>query len=198
MFHDCINASSTSKVILGRTTCLYSLRQMAKGLSTFWNDGNKILQKTILLNKSNKITFPIFIVTSQQPALWSTWWNKSKTIMTIMSCECINIITESIVDSVYLVLTSGAPSISSMIKQFGLGSCPNTDFICVAAPILVLNISALRSSLKIHQFISMARSKCLPFLLWSAKKTLGSHHDNMLFEPTFFYLLFIHQWVTTT
>ena len=44
--------------------------------------------------------------------------------------------------------TCGAPSISSITKQLGLGSEPRTAFICVAASILFLNTSALLSSLK--------------------------------------------------
>jgi len=43
--------------------------------------------------------------------------------------------------------TWGAPSISSIMRQFGRGSAPSTAFICVALSIFSRNTSALRSSL---------------------------------------------------
>lgn len=43
--------------------------------------------------------------------------------------------------------TAGAPSISSIMRQFGLSPTPKTDFICVAVSMRFWNTSALRSSL---------------------------------------------------
>lgn len=48
-------------------------------------------------------------------------------------------------------LTIGAPSISSIIRQFGFSLTPRTDFICVAVSMRFWNTSALRSSLWKHQ-----------------------------------------------
>ena len=44
-------------------------------------------------------------------------------------------------------LTAGAPSISSITKQFGFSLYPSTDLICVEASIVFLNTSCERSSL---------------------------------------------------
>lgn len=46
-----------------------------------------------------------------------------------------------------LDVTAGAPSISSIIKQFGLGLDPMTDRICVAASNCNLKASTFLSSL---------------------------------------------------
>ena len=46
------------------------------------------------------------------------------------------------------LLTAGAPSISSITKQFGFSLHPSTDFICVDASRVFLKTSWERSSLK--------------------------------------------------
>ena len=62
----------------------------------------------------------------------------------------------------YKGITSGAPSISSMMRQLGRGSAPIIALICVAASILLVNASTLRSSLKHHyQQYMYIRKHCI-------------------------------------
>lgn len=60
-------------------------------------------------------------------------------------------------------LTWGAPSISSMIKQLGLGSASRTDFIWVVSSSFFRKTSALRSSLQqinnCHYWRSFSRTE---------------------------------------
>ena len=60
----------------------------------------------------------------------------------------------------FYFITCGAPSISSMTRQFGLGSAPITAFIWVAASIFCLNTSALRSSLHVNREMISQQYHC--------------------------------------
>ena len=67
-------------------------------------------------------------------------------ITKMLSCTCTSLLMG--LDSIFKeTFTCGAPSISSITRQLGLGSDSNTDFIWVAASSFVLKTSALLSSL---------------------------------------------------
>ena len=74
--------------------------------------------------------------------IWNVLSNHQNSFSTTCSIKpYVKILHESV------TVTWGAPSISSMIKQFGRGSAPSTAFIWVALSIFSRNTSALRSSL---------------------------------------------------
>lgn len=71
-----------------------------------------------------------------------------KVLFTIPIATCIHVIDYFLhVAGNNSSLTAGAPSISSITKQFGFSLYPNTDLICVEASIVFLNTSCERSSL---------------------------------------------------
>ena len=71
-----------------------------------------------------------------------------KVLFTIPIATCIHVIDYFLhVAGNNSSLTAGAPSISSITKQFGFSLCPSTDLICVEASIVFLNTSCERSSL---------------------------------------------------
>lgn len=53
-----------------------------------------------------------------------------------------------------ITVTWGAPSISSMIKQLGLGSVLTTDIICVVSSNFFRNASTVRSSLDDEELVN--------------------------------------------
>lgn len=79
-------------------------------------------------------------------------WREEKSFINKDFQHCIRVILMSFL---LLILcsqhTEGAPSISSIMRQFGLSLAPKTDFICVAVSMRFWNTSALRSSLQKHQ-----------------------------------------------
>jgi len=72
-----------------------------------------------------------------------------------------------------VVLTAGAPSISSITKQLGFGEAPSTAFIWVAASNCCLNTSGLRSSLAFISTILYPMSKNKVSLIFDFDITKG-------------------------
>lgn len=99
----------------------------------------------------------------------------------MLRCKC------SVIYFNRIYLTWGDPSISSITRQLGRGSDSNTDFIWVAASNLVLNTSALLSSLVSKQEIEKCAKKvwiCTCIYYWNINSTQLSsvfyNHSKML------------------